>query len=251
MKHTRKHWSSINRLSSKFALVVFLIPFCPSFLVAQEISFVDLTNIEQRTELRFPPSPTPDCSPNGTCIGPVVGGASTCGPNPRDPRALAATINSVPTEITLDPFEVEIRILNSGSKAIGIPVSPHLSDLQPEDASQEFHYQTIGLVFYYFEHVPATATGFGHVELYGSTEHPSTIIMLKPGESIRVKAKIKLHTWPSAPGSGDVQANFWIHNNTFKPHAGGSFTEVVNDCINHTLIPNPIEVKYAPTRSPR
>ncbi len=44
-----------------------------------------------------------------------------------------------PTDIN-QPLQVEFKILNTGTAPIEIPVSPHLSDLQPDDESVAFSY---------------------------------------------------------------------------------------------------------------
>jgi len=60
-------------------------------------------------------------------------------PNQRDPRALGIYLMRVtPTDINAaEPFQVEFKILNTGTAPIELPVSPHLSDLQPSDESVE------------------------------------------------------------------------------------------------------------------
>jgi hypothetical protein len=67
-------------------------------------------------------------------------------PDARDPRALGVVLDSVePTDITLDPFEAEFRIMNTGLVPIDLPIFPHLSDLQPADESQKFQYLSLAL----------------------------------------------------------------------------------------------------------
>jgi hypothetical protein len=85
-----------------------LLLVCAAIVEAQEIKFIDLSNIRQRTELRSPPAPQSDCVPNQPCVGGGYGGGSVAdgGPDPRDPRALGVALDSVvPTDITLDPFQ--------------------------------------------------------------------------------------------------------------------------------------------------
>jgi hypothetical protein len=68
----------------------------------------------------------------------VVDGA----PDKRDPRALGVYLLRVtPTDIDpREPFEAEFKVVNTGQVGIELPVSPHLSDLQPNDESLHFHY---------------------------------------------------------------------------------------------------------------
>ena len=209
---------------------------------------VDLLNVNQRTELRFPPAPS-DCIDGETCLGGGgVGGSVADGaPDPRDPRALGVALDRItPTDITLDAFEAEFRLLNTGLTPITIPIWPHLSDLQPSSESQPFSYLSLALQVRLFGTGPAQGFGVGWVELYGSAEREDTILTLKPGEWVRVKAKVKLHTWPSQPMDAKLQPDFWLHNNIFKPRIGGSFTEVVNVYPSHTLFPV-VAIHFLPT----
>jgi len=218
-------------------------------LEAQEVRVVDLLNVNQRTELRFPPAPS-DCISGEPCVGGGVGGLSVAdgAPDPRDPRALGVALDRVtPTDITLDAFEAEFRLLNTGLAPINVPVWPHLSDLQPSSESQPFSYLSIALQVRLSGTGPAQGLGIGWVQLYGSAEHEETIIALKPGEWIRVKAKLKLHTWPTEPMQAQLRGDFWINDNVFKPQVGGGFTEAVNVYPNHTHFPA-VAVHFSPTR---
>ena len=141
------------------------------------------------------------------------------------------------------------KLLNTGLVAIDLPVSPHLSDLQPPNEWQTFEYLSLALVAQLSASAPVQGLGVGYVELYGSVEHVETIVTLKPGQWIRVKAKVKLHTWPSRPVEGPLRGDFWLHKNRYKPHEGGAFTEVVNDYPNHTIVASTVTVRFSPTHS--
>jgi hypothetical protein len=235
------------RLAPLFSLLV-----CPALVQGQEIRFIDLSNVQQRTALRFPSAQQPDCVPNQSCVGEGYGGGSVGdgAPDARDPRALGVVLDSVePTDITLDPFEAEFRIMNTGLVPIDLPIFPHLSDLQPADESQKFQYLSLALYVRLSAVGPVQVLGFGYVELYGSVEHEDTTLTLKPGQWIRVKAKLKLHTWPSQPVEARLGSDFWIHKNVYKPHEGGAFTETVNDYPNHTTLPPAVTVHFSPTHS--
>jgi hypothetical protein len=69
-------------------------------------------------------------------------------PDQRDPHALGIYLMRVtPTDINAaEPFQVEFKILNTGTAPIELPVSPHLSDLQPSDESVAFNYSSLALV---------------------------------------------------------------------------------------------------------
>jgi hypothetical protein len=217
----------------------------PGHLKSQEIKFIDLTSLSQRTTLRHPPAPPPDCK-EGTCTGGGSGGGSIGdgAPDQRDPHALGIYLLRVnPTEIDpAEPFEVEFRVCNTGTVPIEIPVSPHLSDLQPNDESVNFRYFSLALVVA-GEGEPqgpkVTLTGF--VELYGSLDHAESMLVLKPGEWIRVRANVKLLAWPLEPVTALFRGVFWLRKNTFKPVPGGEFTEAQNQYPNATSTP-PIKV---------
>jgi hypothetical protein len=235
-------------VASRQAKLLLLLLASSALLEAQEVRVVDLLNVKQRTELRFPAAPS-DCIPGEPCAGGGVGGGSVAdgAPNPRDPRALGVALDRVtPTDITLDAFETEFRLFNTGLAPINVPVWPHLSDLQPSTESQPFSYLSLALEIRLSGTGPAQASGVAWVELYGSAEREDTITTLKPGEWVRVKAKVKLHTWPTQPMEAQLRGDFWFHNNVFKPQIGGGFTEAVNVYPNHTLFPA-VAVHFSPT----
>jgi hypothetical protein len=104
-------------VASRQAKLFLLLLANSSLLEAQEVRVVDLLNVNQRTELRLPSAPS-DCIPGEPCIGGGVGGGSVAdgAPDPRDPRALGVALDRVtPTDITLDTFEAEFRLLNTAS----------------------------------------------------------------------------------------------------------------------------------------
>jgi len=231
------------------AKLLLLLLTTSALLKAQEVRVVDLLNVNQRTEVRFPPAPS-DCIPGEPCVGGGFGGGSVAdgAPDPRDPRALGVALDRVtPTDITLDPFEAEFRLLNTGLAPIRVPIWPHLSDLQPPSESQPFSYLSLALEVRLSSTGLPQASGVGWVELYGSAEHEDTIITLKPGEWVRVKARVKLQTWPTKPMEAQLRGDFWFHDNVFKPQSGDGFTEAVNVYPNHTLFPT-VAIHFSPTR---
>jgi len=235
-------------VASRHAKLLLLLLGTSAVLEAQEVRVVDLLNVNQRTELRFPPALS-DCIDDKPCVGGGIGGGSVAdgAPDPRDPRALGVALDRVtPTDITLDAFETEFRLLNTGLAPISVPVWPHLSDLQPSPESQPFSYLSLALEVRLSGTGPAQASGFGWVELYGSVDREDTIVTLKPGEWVRVKAKVKLQTWPMNAMQAQLRGDFWYHDNVFKPRIGGSFTEAVNVYPNHTLLPA-VAVHFSPT----
>ena len=237
-------------VGQRLALLFLLV--CGVIVEAQEIKFIDLSKIRQRTELRSPPAKQSECVPNQGCRAGGYGGGSVAdgGPDPGDPRALGVALKSVvPTDITLDSFEAEFRIINTGLVPFDVPVSPHLSDLQPSDEWKVFHYVSLSVEVRLHAGGLVQATGMGYVELYGSVDHEDTFVRLKHGQWIRVKAKVKLHTWPSQPVEAGLSGDFWIHKNMYKPYEGGAFTEAVNDYPNHISFPSGVTVRFSPTQS--
>jgi hypothetical protein len=207
-------------------------------LKAQEIKYIDLSFVQQRTELRHPPAP-PECI---HCLGGGSGGGSVVdgAPDWRDPHALGVYLLRVtPTEINpAQPFQVEFKILNTGTAPIELPVSPHLSDLQPKDESVAFSYFSLALVARgEGETQRPDVACMGFVELYGSPDHPESMMVLRPGEWIRVSADVLLRTWPSEPVSTRFRGDFWLRKNTFHPHPGGQFIEAQNLYPNATRTP--------------
>jgi hypothetical protein len=225
------------------SLFFLLVLSCPDLLRAQEMKFIDISNVRQRTELRYPPAP--DCKNGGLCGGYVSGIVGDGASDQRDPHALGIYLLRVtPTDINpAEPFQVEFKILNTGSAPIEIPVSPHLSDLQPNDESLVFSYFSIALVVRgegdtQTPYVPC----FGFVELYGSPDHQESMVVLRPGEWIRVKANVLLRQWPLESISTRFRAGFWLRKNTFRPHPGGQSMDAQN------LYPNTKETPYVPVR---
>lgn len=213
---------------SSIRRVLLLLMFVDSGLHAQEIRYIDFSFAEQRTELRHPPG---DCQEGMLCSGSGGGSVADGAPDWRDPRALGVYLLGVtPTDINpLEPFEAEFRVLNTGQVSIELPASPHWSDLQPSDESLDFRYFSLSLVVRGEPepHGPDVAA-VGYVTLYGSTDRNGSMIVVRPGEWIRVRANMKLHTRPSEPVSARFRGEFWLRKNTFRPQPGGAFTQTHN-----------------------
>ena len=227
--------------------VFFLLMFAwPVFLEAQEIKYIDISNVRPRTELRHPPAPPSDCKDGTHCLGSGYGGGSVGdgAPDNRDPHALGIyLLNVLPTTINpAEPFQVEFKALNTGSAPIELPVSPHLSDLQPNDESQPFSYFSLALV------VRGEGDAVGFVELYGSLDQPESMLILQPSQWIRVRAHVALRSSPSEQGPMELHGEFWLRKNTFHPHAGGQFVESRNLYPNTTRTPS-LTVRVLPLRA--
>jgi len=218
-----------------FLLILFTTP---CLLTAQEVKYIDLTGVPQRTELRHPPAP----QSNSQGLGGGEGGGSVLdgAPDYRDPHAMGIYLWRVtPTDINpAEPFQVEFKILNTGAAPIELPVSPHLSDLQPHDASVAFDYFSLALVVRgEGEPQGPRVDSVGFVELFGSAEHQESMMVLRPGEWMRVSANVKLFSWPSETASARFLGDFWLRRNTFHPRPGGWFIEARNLYPNKTPTP--------------
>lgn len=231
----------------------FLVTVCCTLLPAQEIKSLDITSVPPRTQLRYPQAPPADCNAAG-CVGGGYGGVliSEGAPDIRDPRALGVYLLRVtPTDI--DPkqsFEAEFRVLNTGLAPIELPISPDLADLQPQDESVSFSYFSLALVVQTLNEGNLEMPFAGLIELYGLSDRENSMLMLRPGEWIRVIANVKFHEWPSDPMPAHVRGDFWLRRNTFRPHPGGGSTEVQNLYPNHT--PTPVlSVRFVKSNSVR
>jgi len=224
----------------------------PAMLQAQEVRYVDLTGVLQRTELRRPPLPQPECKAGVACGSGGSVGVSIAdgGSDSRDPRKLTVQILSVvPERIDpLQPIEVEFSVLNSGRVPIELPVWPHLSDLQPPDESQSFSYMSLALAVNVIagdaQQPIAGARSF--VELYGSAVDARTMLVLGPGEWIRVRASVKFPS-PREAFPAWLKGTFWMHANTSYPRPGGSFKDVRNIYPNEGTAP-PLPVQILPAK---
>jgi len=189
---------------------------CPILLNAEEVKFIDLTVVSQRTEIRYPPSL--NCR-EGTACGGGCGTAIVDGA-PDNQRALAVYLTKVfSTAVNpAEPFDAEFKVLNDGAVAIELPVSPDLSDLQPVDESLQFTYFYLTLTVTVQGDLQALATA----ELYGSNDHSGTMLTLRPGEWIRVKARVKPTTPKYVPKSdtASLSGGFRVGRNTVIPHPG-------------------------------
>lgn len=212
--------------------------FVASGLRAQEIRYIEVSSAEQRVELRHPPV---HCGEGMLCGGEGGGSVADGAPDHRDPRALGIYLLRVtPTEINpIESFEAVFKVLNAGKVDLELPVSPHLSDLQPSDESLDFHYLSLSLVVR-AEPEPQgpDVAAVGYVTLYGSRDHDGSVITLRPGEWIRFRANMKLHTWPSNPVFARLRGDFWLRKNVYHPKPGGSFTETQNLYPNETPTPS-------------
>ena len=167
-----------------------LVALCvyPSFCRAQQAASIDLTQVEQRVDLRRPPAREGDPAGHRGIIEPV----NSCYPVPKDAPAVQTTLVWVDQDqyAAGDDIKFEVRILNTGSVPLKLPFSPHLADLQPADPARKFAYSELGVgleLSSVLPHVSFTSNvGGGGVTLYGHESHPGTMLTLQPGEWVQI-----------------------------------------------------------------
>lgn len=235
----------------KLVLMLFLVP--TALCRAQEVKFVDLTNLHPKTALRFQPG-VPLCPPEQkTCVVNGFGGEmieNDKSPDPNDPHILGISIDRVSTtRLTLDPFEVGFRIVNTGSAPIDIPVWGDLSDLQPADPWQTFNYLSLSIIVELARPDEPGNYGTTGSALYGSLQRPETIVSLKPGRWVRVNATMKLNGYVPRPAANLLLcSDFWLQKNQFTPQPVGGFFQTTflhpREAVNYFP---PITVNFTPT----
>lgn len=154
--------------------------------VAQEVGFIDLTQIAARTELRLPAPRSDEVTERGGGTG-MSYDCDLFPDAPKDAGALRTTLVWLDRSENAigDHEKFEVRIENVGSVPIKFPFSPHRADLQPEDASQKFGYSAVIVKLLIGGTSWDTDSGRG-VALYGSNQHPDTMLTMHPGEWVRI-----------------------------------------------------------------
>lgn len=209
-----------------------------TYAEAQEVKFVDLTTIEQRIALRTTPSPPQQVHRNADGSFSVTGSArgaliGDCGVGANESRVLRTTVTWLdrPSYAVGDSIEWEVKVENVGSVPMTLAISPHLSDLQPSDASEPFSYEETGLgLSVRDEH---GVIDLAHVSVYGSDSQPGTLLELKVGEWVRFRSRSKLD-FPNIREvqtlQGETIARFWLHHGKITPAPGTYGTALMNQC---------------------
>ena len=140
--------------------------------VAQEVGFVDLTQIAAHTELRRPAPRSDEATDHRGGGGVVDSRHDHCDvPNaPKDAGALRTTLVWLDRDeyVVGDHQKFEVRIENVGPAPVEMPFSPHLADLQPADASQTFGYSVVRVEFWIGGTRWEWTSSEGDVALYGA-----------------------------------------------------------------------------------
>src|SRR6266481_7475027 len=173
---------SIGYLILALAVAALFSPLCP----AQELASLDLTKIEARVDLRRPKA-------TSLAKGGYSGTEETtpCFDSKQKTRSLhtsLVTLDRTYYQVEDEPT-FEVKIENDGLTQVRIPFSPHLTDLQPKNPAQKFAYFALQITLWIASSERWSTNTGGSVILYGSNDHPNTILTLKPGEWVRVIGK--------------------------------------------------------------
>ncbi len=152
--------------------------------VAQEVGFVDLTQVQARMQLR---QPAPQ---KGEAVG-SRGGITEfheCDHSTKDGGTVRTALVWLDRDeyVVGDQNKFEVRIENIGSVPIKIPFSPHLADSQPEDPSQKFQFSELTVELWIVGGERWSSNTGGAIYLYGSARRPGTILTMPPGEWVRI-----------------------------------------------------------------
>jgi hypothetical protein len=232
-----------------FAGMAFIAGSCVA--EAQEIAYLDLTDVTPRVELRHPPAPPAKCGPKG-CVGAGFAGMSvSCGGvAANETRALKTSLTWL-DQLSYrngDRAEFEAAIENVGTVALDIPWSPHLADLQPRDESANFEVESlsVGLFLRWGEHY---SVSLGSLHVYGTPSHPETILTLGPGESVRLRGTVKISLPPrdtmKVPFPGSDQragAGTQLQRIEYSPHPLG-INQSIENLYPRTVEGNELSVK--------
>jgi hypothetical protein len=132
---------------------------------------------------------------------------------------------------------------------ISLAASPHLSDLQPLDASEPFSYEETGIGV-----AIRTEEGridLAHVSVYGSPSELGTVVSLEVGEWIRFRSRSRIEFSNSKAArifSGQAVARFWLHHGNITPAPGTYGTSLTNECFKSSEdagMPVRIEPKWS------
>lgn len=218
---------------SIWAKAILFVLMLAGTLFAQEVGYLDLRGIQPRTNLRHPEA-KPVCNGNTCTVSGSVSSSIGCGAGRRDdPRALKATILSLDHSSYMegDQAEVEIKIENVGTVPMTLPWYPHLADLQSSDITARFDY-----LFSYFQLTLTKPgeTGYNSlqiIDLYGNQDVPNTLVTIRPGEWLHLRATVLLKMPPEKRGQTGWEANlaFGLRHAEFIPNNNGYSNNITND----------------------
>lgn len=185
--------------------------------VAQEIRYVDLSGVDQPT----------DRKPYGSRIENF-----TCGGSEQlfSHRAKVSLEWIQTTDIY--PHErlgMEVRVENVGTSSINVPIHPNLTELQPREPATRFEYYSLRLPLE--TRTPGSGLLVGWLELYGSLSRPDTLLLLKPGEFIRVRGDIIVQRSYERDEVVTALTDFWLSKNIFPAEWDNTVVPSLQNCI--------------------
>jgi hypothetical protein len=216
-----------------------------SFVVAQEIGWLDLTDLHPRDRNRAPHGGSSEC-----------GGGTGFSPDNEITIALVSLDKasySLGEEVT---YEVKVR--NSGKEPVEIPWTPHSADLEPTDSSESYTFLHAAVSLSFTD--PDSNRSFSiYAHSYGSSEMPGSTRKLLPGEWIFVRARQKIETYEewfwtkvkdSSPLKVRVSPSLMLNKVTYSPVEKGDSAMDHYVCIPlNTNLGAPSEVVLWPART--
>lgn len=124
----------------------------------------------------------------------------------------------------------EFRVENIGSTPLRLPIRPTLADLQPKDPATPFVYYRMRLPL--VAGIPSEGSSLlaGGLELYGSAKRPDTLLILKPGESIRVKGHVGVRRWYKLDQAITLSTDLELSEFEFRPQKTKSSSHPTPQC---------------------
>lgn len=109
---------------------------------------------------------------------------------------------------------------------------PDLADLQPADETKEFSAFNLAINLN-LKWEPGKSVPIAHFDLYGSTDHPGSLLSIAPGQWVRIRGSSPLitppgSTLPDVANKQQVAANYGMRSITYTPTAGSVFTAITN-----------------------
>ncbi len=249
--------SRIDRSRMKEIVLAVTAVACAQTGVAQEVAYLDLTDVSPRTELRHPPAPPPKCTSDHICTGGGSGSVSIgCGGDTDEMHALRTSLMWLDRIEYLDSnrAQIEVQIQNVGELPIEIPWSPNLSDLQPSDETAKFQADQL-LIGLFLRWGDGYSESLGWIYLYGTAGQKDTMLTLLPGEWARIRGPIDIKLEHadgfalSQPRNNQkATAEFLLQRVEYTPVAGGVGLNIGNLDPRH--VPgNEMAIRVVPSSS--
>jgi hypothetical protein len=148
---------------------------------AQEIGWLDLTDLHRRERIRTPRAVSGECG----------GGASFDATPSVDITLmyLDKTSYSLEEEVTY-----EVKIQNTGKEPIEVPWTAHLGDLEPADPSEAYTYLHAAISLDFME-ADSNRSFSIYAYSYGAANVAGTTRKLLPGQSAFVRARQELDSY--------------------------------------------------------